>query len=166
VERVVRWSADDGRRWQALAVKLEEDLAVVPIRALTSGTVLVQVIVSDGFHGATSEPVSVDIPERSPDLAILWPVAGAVVRTDEPLRVWGTAVASDGVALPPADMRWYLDGEAVGSGPEAWVSLPEWEGEHRATLRTGDACHPQAEVSVVFLTSCSGQRPYRARETR
>lgn len=163
IERVVRWSADDGRQWQALAVKLDEDVAVVSTHGLTSGTILVQVIVSDGFYSTTSDSVSVEIPHRAPTGAILWPIEGATVHTDEPLRLWGTATASDGSALPADAMRWYLDGEAVGSGPELWVSLPEWEGEHRATLKVRDGHDQDVEVSVVFLTNCSGRRPYRSR---
>jgi hypothetical protein len=163
IERFVRWSADDGRRWQALAVKLDDDSAAVPIHALTSGAIVVQVIVSDGFAGATSEPVRVEIPPRAPSATILWPVEGMTARGDQHLRLWGTATASDGSVVPADAMRWYLDGEAVGSGPELWVPVAEWEGEHRATLQVHDACRPVAETSVVFLASCSGRSPYRSR---
>ena len=98
IERMVRWSDDDGQRWQALAVNLEEDAVVVPTSAVSSGPILVQVIVSDGFYSVTSEAIAVDIPQRPPTAAILWPAAGATVRTDEPVRLWGVATAGNGSA--------------------------------------------------------------------
>lgn len=161
LERVARWSNDDGKRWQSLAVKLEEDRAVVSTSCVTAGVILVQVIVSDGFYGTTSDSVSVDIPARPPQVAIMWPVNESTVRTDEPLRLWGTATSSDGSTLPDDSMQWYLDGESVGFGQELWVSLPDWDGEHKATLRARDG-QERGETSVIFNASCSGRRAYRA----
>ena len=160
IERVVRWSADDGKRWQGLAIKLDKDVAVVPTRAVSSGRILVQVIVSDGFHSTTSEAVAVEIPHRPPTVAILWPVDGATVRTDESVRLWGVATASDGNVLSAEDMHWYLDGEAVGNGPEVWASLADCDGEHKAKLKVRDGDQWTA-VSVMFLSSCSGRPAYR-----
>jgi hypothetical protein len=80
----------------------------------------------------------VTIPRCAPTAAILWPVHGMVARTGDLLRLWGTAT-DDGITLPPECLRWYLDGEPVGTGYEVWVPSPEWEGEHRATLKVGDA---------------------------
>ncbi len=160
IERVVRWSADDGHTWQMLALDLREDEAVVPLEVLTSGTVLVQVLVSDGFHSAAAEPVPVEVPRRPPQVAILWPAEGRTVRTGTSVRLWGVATASDGRTLPSDALRWELDGEPVGYGPEVWAELPEWEGEHRATLRATHGDLP-AEASVVFLATATGRHPYR-----
>ena len=160
LERVVRWSADEGQRWQVLAVKLESDDTVVPTSILTCGRILVQVIVSDGFHGITSDPIVVEIPHRSPTLAILWPVAGATVRTDEPVHLWGTAAACDGEPLPAQDMHWYLDGSSVGMGQEVWATFADVEGEHEATLKVFEG-NQWTSVSVVFNSNCSGRPSYR-----
>ncbi len=162
LERILRWSADDGRTWQMLAVGMNQDEAQVPITALTSGRVLVQVLVSDGFYSAVSEPVAVDVPPRPPQMAVIWPAEGNTVSTGASLRLWGTATASDGRVIPDEDLRWEIDGETVGSGSEVWAQLPEWEGEHRATLRVADGCCQKVEASVVFLATNSGQRPYRS----
>lgn len=161
LERVVRWSSDGGKQWQSLAVKLDEDQAVVPTGCVTAGVILIQVIVSDGFYGTTSDSVTVDIPARPPQVAIMWPVDGSTVRTDEPVRLWGSATSSDGSTLADDAMTWYLDGEAVGHGQEQWVSLPDWDGEHKATLRAVDG-QQRGETSVIFNASCSGRRAYRA----
>jgi hypothetical protein len=160
IERVVRWSADDGRTWQMLAVGLREDEAVVPLEVLTSGRVLVQVLVSDGFHSVVAEPVAAEVPRRSPQVAILRPAEGSTVRTATTVRLWGVATASDGRTLSDDALRWELDGEPVGEGPEAWTEVPEWEGEHRATLRASDG-DLRAEASVVFTATASGRPPYR-----
>ena len=159
IERMVRWSDDDGQRWQALAVNLEEDAVVVPTSAVSSGPILVQVIVSDGFYSVTSEAIAVDIPQRPPTAAILWPAAGATVRTDEPVRLWGVATSSNGSVLSAEDMHWYLDGEAVGTGPEVWAALADFDGEHEAKLRVRDG-DQWAEVSVVFNSNCNGRHGY------
>ena len=160
LERVVRWSADDGLQWQALAVKLDDDVAVVPVSTLTCGVALIQVIVSDGFHSVTSESVRVDIPRRAPHAAILWPAAGAAVSTNEAVRLWGSATGCDGQPRRAEDMHWYLDGDRVGTGTELWVTLPDWEGEHRATLKAIDG-EFATEVTVVFESNCNGRQPYR-----
>jgi len=160
IERIVRWSNDEGKRWQTLAIKLDDDVAGVPTHILSSGLILVQVIVSDGFHSTASDAVAVDIPHRPPTVAILWPVDGATVRTDESVRLWGTATASDGNVLSAKNMEWYLDGEVVGTGPEVWTSLADYDGEHKATLKVCDG-DQWTTVSVVFLSSCSGHPTYR-----
>lgn len=160
IERFLRWSADEGKSWQALAVKLDEDAATVPICVVSSGRILVQVIISDGFYSVTSDAVAADIPHRPPSVAILWPVNGATVRTDEPVRLWGAANAANGIPLSEDHMHWYLDGEAVGVGSEVWASLADYEGEHQATLKV----HNQGQwimASVVFLSNCSGRPQYR-----
>jgi hypothetical protein len=72
---------------------------------LTSGTALVQVLGSDGFHSAAAEPVTVDVPRHSPQVAILWSADGSIVRTDTNLRLWGVATASDGRTLPGNALR-------------------------------------------------------------
>ena len=65
-ERFLRWSADDGRTWQTLAIDLLEDRAVIPLALMTSGKALLQVLVSDGFHTAMADPVRVEVPTRAP----------------------------------------------------------------------------------------------------
>lgn len=82
------------------------------------------------------------------------------MRTDCNVRLWGVATAGDGRTLSGDTLRWELDGEPVGDGTEVWAELPEWEGEHRATLRANDGDLP-AEASVVFLATASGRPPYR-----
>lgn len=162
LERAVQWSDNEGRHWQALAVKLEEDSAVVPIQGLRAKTILVRVIVSDGFNTRESEPLPVDIPRCAPTAAILWPKDGATVSTGEPVRLWGLGTASDGSPVNPDDMHWVLDGQRAGSGTELWAALQDYDGEHEAllTVRDGDL---SATARVVFNGTCCGRPPQRLR---
>ncbi len=160
VESVLRWSNDDARTWQVLAVSLVQNEATVPVAMLSPGAVLLQVHVSDGFYGVASEPVQLDVPARDPQGVILFPRERGAVRSGSLLRLRGTATGSDGQALPASASQWTLDGQPVGEGPEAWTELPEWDGEHRATLRVTEGDR-SASTSVVFLATCSGTMPYR-----
>lgn len=156
IERAVRSSADDGRTWQALAVLQEEDGVAVPAASLTSGDQLVQVVVSDGFHTTVSDPVRVRIPDRRPEVAILWPAEGCVVRSGLTVRLWGVGTASDGQTLPGDALHWELDGEPVGDGNEVWVELQD-EGEHRVTVRVLAGDHA-GEASATFTATATGHR--------
>ena len=162
LERAVQWSDNEGRYWQALAVKLEEDSAVVPVQGLRSKKILVRVIVSDGFNTTESEPLPIDIPRCAPTAAILWPRSGATVSTDEPVRLWGLGTASDGSAVNPEGMHWVVDGQRAGSGTELWAALQDYDGEHEAllTVRDGDL---SATARVVFNGTCCGRPPQRLR---
>lgn len=163
LDRFVRWSADGGDTWQLLAAGLTEDKAVVDSASLTDGDVLVQVLVTDGFHTVTGVPVPVYLPRRPPQVAILWPAAGAAVRAGLPVRLWGMATASDGRTLDDDELVWELDGERLRPGADLWAHLGDWEGDHRATLRTCEGGH-SAEASVIFEATGSGRRAYRHRE--
>ena len=160
VERAVRWSADDGRTWQALAMMLQEDEAYAPLEMFTSGPALVQVLVSDGFHTTLSDVVRVDVPVRPPHAVILWPRTDGTAQSGELVRLWGMATASDGRVLPEDALHWELDSQPVGDGSEVWVELPDWEGEHCATLRASDG-GLEAKASVMFMASASGRAPIR-----
>jgi len=160
LERHIRWSVDEGQSWQTLAVALQEDEAELPVSVLTSGPVMLQVLVSDGFYTVESEPVYVDIPVRPPQVAILAPAQGSVHKTGDSVRLLGMAIASDGRALSGEALQWELDGETAGSGNEVWGELAGWDGEHRAILRAVDG-DLSGEASVTFLATCSGTRPVR-----
>jgi len=159
-ERAVQWSDNDGRYWQALAVKLDEDNATIPVQGLRLGTILVRVIVSDGFNTAASEPVAVEIPRCAPAAAILWPKNGATVSTSDPVRLWGLGTASDGKPVAPEDMSWVLDGQRVGSSTELWAALQDYDGEHEALLTVRDGAL-SATARVVFNGTCCGRPSQR-----
>ena len=109
----VRWSADDGRTWQALAMMLQEDEAYAPLEMFTSG--------AGAGAGARLRWVpyyperccdEVDVPVRPPHAVILWPRTDGTAESGELVRLWGTATASDGRVLPE-------DAPALGAGQPA-----------------------------------------------
>ncbi len=157
-ERIVKYSSNNGQDWQTLAVNLTEDRAIVPVKLLKPGNDLIEVIVSDGFNSATGS-TTVNIPLREPTVTILWPAEGSTVRTDLVARFWGTASGSDGESIADSNLCWELDGRPIGEGSECWKDLPEWEGEHRVTLKICGG-EQTAETSVIFMATCTGQRPY------
>ena len=116
VDRFVRWSADAGRSWQLLAAGLTADEAEIDVRTMTSGPVLVQPLVTDGFHTVTCQPARLEVETRPPEVAVLWPARGATVRAGQPVRLWGMATASDGRTIPSEDLHWELDGERLEPG--------------------------------------------------
>jgi hypothetical protein len=161
VDRFVRWSADAGRSWQLLAAGLTADEAEVDVRTMTSGPVLIQPLVTDGFHTVTGHPARLDVEARPPEVAVLWPARGATVRAGQPVRLWGMATASDGRTISNDDLRWQLDGEDLEPGGDVRAVLAPWEGEHVAVLRARDGDH-RAEVRVVFQATGSGRAARQA----
>jgi hypothetical protein len=152
IVRLAQWSGDGGETWHVLAVGLGAGEAVVDASAVPSGHLDVKVIVSDGFHTAESEPVPVDVPERAPDVTILWPADDAVVELDAPLRMWCAATGSDGRQLPDESLHWELDGHPVGRGREAWAHLGDWQGRHRCTLIADDGRRRSVDHTVFTAT--------------
>ena len=163
LDRFLRWSADDGRSWQLLAIGLTADEAEVDVRTMTSGPVLIQPLLTDGFHTVTGEPVRLEVEARPPEVAILWPARGATVRAGRPVRLWGMATASDGRAIADEELRWELDGQHVEPGGDIRLELGSWEGEHVAVLRAHDG-ERSAEARVVFSATGSGRAARRADE--
>ena len=149
VDRFVRWSADDGRTWQLLAVGGDGDELVGSAESMPAGPALVQVLVTDGFHTSASEPFRIDVPWRPPSLAVLWPRAEAPVAPGVPLRLWGVATACDGRPLDGEEVEWLLDGERVAVGADQWVTTELSDGDHRVVLRANDG-QTSAETEVVF----------------
>jgi hypothetical protein len=168
---IVRWSKDNGQDWEALTIVpggihgQERPLeAHVTLGALRPGAILIQVVAVEDLHTVTSQPVQVDIPDRPPSVAIIWPREGSVVLDSEPVRLWGMAVSASGEKLPEEALRWTLDGRAAGEGSNVHANIGDWEGEHHATLtvRTGGGT---AEARVTFIATCSGE-PMRQRGPR
>ncbi|WP_282837028.1 M66 family metalloprotease [Microbacterium flavum] len=141
-----QYSDDGGDTWQALAVGLSGGEGVAGLSGLPAGTVLVRVLAHDGFETAVSEHAEIDVPERAPFPAVLYPPDGAVVPAGITLEALGSAVDQAGVPIPDALLRWSLDGVRVARGRAAQVSVDP--GEHELTLQT--RTKPSAEATVRF----------------
>jgi hypothetical protein len=145
-----QWSSDRGRSWHALAASLRGGSAVVDARGLPSGRVAIRLLVSDGFHTATSRLLNVTVPRRPPEASILSPRDGQTFAAQSPMRLWGAAVTARGEEIADDAARWTVDGDEVATGLDAFVEAPK-PGDHRATLtiKTRDG---STETSVAFTT--------------
>ena len=119
-------------------------------RGLPSGSVGFRLLVSDGFHTATSRVLNVTIPKRPAEASILGPRDGQTFAFPGPLRLWGAALDARGEPVPDEAARWVLDGDEVATGLDAFVAAPE-PGDHRATL-TVKTREGSVETSVAFTT--------------
>jgi hypothetical protein len=144
-----QWSADDGKSWRALATGLTGGEATLDLGGVSSGPVLIRLLVHDGFSTAVSEPTGVEVPERPPEVAILHPEDGALITAGGVLRAWASVTEPDGT--PPSELvacRWLLDGREVATETDAWLEAPE-PGDHRLTLIIGGK-GGEVERSVKF----------------
>jgi hypothetical protein len=118
------------------------------------------VLVSNGFHTVTSEPVEIDVPRRPPIATIHWPLDTATVAASTTMRLWGSGMSAGTDALPDQAHSWAIDGRPVGIGRDLWVTPPEAEGEHLAVLTVRDE-HGETSASNRFWVSHSGLAPRR-----
>ena len=126
-----QWSSDRGETWHGLAVGLNDgaDLSLV---GLPAGTVLVRLLAHDGFSTAYSDPMEIEVPERAPEAAILYPPDGQTVLAGTPIETHGNAVDQAGTPIEEERLSWLLDGEPVGRGRTCMLTLES--GEHELTL--------------------------------
>lgn len=132
----LRWSRD-GEQWQSLATGLVEPTARLAGDQLPAGKILLQVMAHDGFHSTASKPLSITLPARPPQVAILHPQAGHNYQEGQPLRLWGSATSGEEGRGDEARATWLLGRKPIGEGLDAWTSLPA--GEHALTLRVEGA---------------------------
>jgi hypothetical protein len=144
-EAWLQWSADDGATWRGLTTGIRDREASVDLTGVPSGTVLVRLLLHDGFDTSVSDPVKVRIPSRGPDAAILSPQEGETLIVGRPLRLWGSGVAASGEPLTDEDARWLIDGKEVGRGLDVWTVVPE-VGDHVVSL----VLRPRAQVDATF----------------
>jgi hypothetical protein len=145
----LQWSSDAGENWYALTTGLRGGKATLDASSLPSGRVQLRLLISDGFHTTVSKAVSVTMPRRPAEPAILSPRDGQTFVTGSPMRLWGSVVTGDAKDAPPKNSRWLLDGEAVAEGLDAFITAPE-AGEHRLTLVVESG--GRADVSLTFQT--------------
>ena len=141
-EALVQWSSDRGRTWHGLGAGLRGDSARLDARGLPSGRVSIRVLVSDGFHTATSRTVSVAIKARPPELSILSPRDGNTFAAGAPMRLWGMTSDAAEDSSDDDSTIWEVDGKEVATGLDAFVTAPEaWKPPgHAAHARSRAAC--------------------------
>ncbi|MCR2809202.1 MULTISPECIES: M66 family metalloprotease [unclassified Microbacterium] len=143
-----QWSQDDGRSWHGLAIGLT-DGDELSVAGLPAGVVLVRLLGHDGFSTAYSDAIEVEIPQRAPEVAILYPTDTGTVLADTPIEVFGSAVDQAGAPIEEERLEWLVDGEPVGRGRV--VSLTLEPGEHTVSLVAHAAPEGSTRVRVQAL---------------
>jgi hypothetical protein len=132
-----QWSNNEGKTWHGLATGLTskgaKGEATVPLTGLPAGPVLLRLLAHDGFFTAVTEMLSVALPPRAPELALLHPRDRQVLTENRPLQLAASATDSAGVPIPNEELRWSLDGTPIGHGREVWIRTPQ-AGEHTVVL--------------------------------
>ncbi|HSL71382.1 MAG TPA: hypothetical protein VK864_14140 [Longimicrobiales bacterium] len=146
-----QWTSDRGEHWHGLAIGLKGSEAVLPLTGLPAGAVQLRLLAHDGFFTAESEMISLELPERAPEIAILHPRNGQTLRIGQPFQVAGNATDTAGNPLPNERLRWSLNGSVIGHGRELWLSQSH-EGRHELTLEV-DWTHGTARSMVNFSTA-------------
>lgn len=149
LEAWLQWSAD-GEHWRGLAVGLTESRASLPIDGLPSGTVLLRVLLHDGFSTATSKPIEVAIPDLGPVASIMHPRDGQQLFAGQTMQLAAAVTGQGGEPVDDEACRWLLDGDDVGEGKEVWITAPR-PGEHELTL-VAVGPGEDARVSLRFVT--------------
>jgi hypothetical protein len=126
-----QWSDDGGDRWHGLAIGLSAD-AEVSLTGVAAGSVLVRLLAHDGFSTAYSDPMEIEVAERVPEVAILYPADGESVLAGSDVEVVGSAVDQSGGPLDDERLEWLLDGDSVARGRAPSISFEP--GDHELTL--------------------------------
>lgn len=129
----VRWTDDDGKTWRALTIGLRGTSATIPADQLPSGQVRFEILAHDGFYTVRGKSEIVELPERPPSVAILYPSTGHRVYADRQIHLWGSAASFAGRSISADNAEWYIDGKSVGTGFDLWVNNPG-EGRHEVKL--------------------------------
>lgn len=143
-----QWS-QDGALWHGLAVGLT-DGAKLPLTGLPPGRVQVRLLAHDGFSTAHSEAMEIDVPEQAPEVAIVYPSDSQTVLAGTVMEVVGSAVGQAGDPIEDGLLEWALDGERIGSGRVASLTLEP--GEHELSLTARASHDGTATVRIRALT--------------
>ena len=146
------WSGDEGRTWSAVGLHLTGRECVLPTAGITARAAQLQLVVSDGFYTVMSNAVPLELPEREPQVAIVFSPDRARLRGGGSMRLWGVGISDVGEHLPEESLRWSLDGEEIGVGTEVWPERDITEGEHVLILVAESGDH-RVETLSRFTVS-------------
>lgn len=162
-ETWLRWSDDDGATWHALAAGVEGTSADVDPELLPAGPVCFQVMAHDGFTTTVAGSGSVDIEDRPPSVAILYPKPGDRAYAERQIHLRGTAGRAGSGPFPDAAFTWYVDGDEVARGADAWIDNPG-PGRHAVCLRvSGPGGTGEADTTLVVPGEGAATSPSVAR---
>ncbi len=145
----LRWSRDQGKTWNGLAVNRRGTAADLPTDDLPAGQLTFEVVAHDGFHSVSAVSQPVELPERAPLLSIIRPHQGAPLAAHRPLRLLASATTRSRNVLSDEQLVWYIDDQEVGRGRDVWVNAPG-KGDHEIKFAADDPAG-QADVSLSVV---------------
>lgn len=131
----IRWSNDGGRSWHALTVGQRGSSVGIDPAQIPAGDVRFEVLVHDGFHTVTSVSEPIGLPAKPPAVSILQPESAARHSGNRQIHLFGVTASHGRGEVDPLTAVWYLDGQPIATGFDAWVDTPT-TGQHEIRLET------------------------------
>ncbi len=157
----LQYSHDNGNRWHTLALNLgsspdaNNSITFTDLGSLHGSgpnTALIRVLANDGYNTtiATSQPFT--LKNRLPAPVILAPASGQTFAAGQTVILQGSATDAEDGGLPVNALKWQVDGNDNGSGPD--VTAPGLApGAHTATLSATDSNSQTASVTTDFAVA-------------
>lgn len=142
---LVEVSEDGGQTWEPAAYVTATSASLAVDGLPVGGEILLRVQVSDGVLVGVSEPVTIRVPTRDPDLLIANVPAGTIVPRGIALELNGLVAGQ----IADDELVWELDGERVANGPRALLTDLD-VGEHEVTFRAVDRASPGSRVQTTI----------------
>jgi chitodextrinase len=174
ISYTIMYSKDGGADYIPLAVDLRESHYRWDHR-LTAGAdhARVKVIASDGFYQSFSESPVFPLPKKSPQAAILVPLANQAITQGSFIKLKGSAFDSEDGLLDDTHLVWQIDGGGpLGTGqsliirekgrpvPGGQVAMPYEIGPHTLKLTAcdsdGNESFKEIEIEIVADTDRDG----------
>lgn len=153
---MVLYSQDNGTTWNPVSSGITDTQLDVDLDHLPGGSqAIFRVIASDGFNNtqADSNPITVD--NHPPQVTILTPGNGAVIRPGDPTSLSGDAQDLEDGSLPDSAFVWTDGSDVLGTGRNLSAQLSA--GAHTLTLSVGDSSgnttQATVEVKVAYQVS-------------
>ena len=147
----------DGRTWRTVHEGPSVGRVAIPGRLLAAGRrARVRLSVSDGFAARTVTSRPFRTEGAAPQVRILAPGVGALVRAGDRVVLAGSALDAAGQPLTGRSLTWYAGRERLGTGARLRTRLPA--GTHdaeargarrRRAWRPGDAARPRRVSSAA-----------------
>jgi hypothetical protein len=135
----VQLSRDDGQTWQMVALDVSTTTINLDTSLLgASQLARLRLLASDGVNTAEAISPRFILAPRSPVVVIFSPEDGSTFAPGQSIELSGSAWDPEDGLLPGAELAWFVDGNALGTG-ENMTLPPLTAGVHTITLQAQDS---------------------------
>lgn len=149
---LLRYSADEGKKWRVVAADLTETSQVINLELLPGGErCKFQVVASSGIRTALAETEPFPVPEKPRQAYVLLPECDARFMEGRAVILRGGGFSPDFETSLHADVQWSsdIDGD-LGVGYELILHTLS-VGQHKITLSVADGLGGKATSSVEIV---------------